>query len=146
MKVARLLIKRLLKQLSNRKATIPANVHNVYNGMWIPLPYISKPVGYSFISAIVTNTLHFSKTSLPNSLQRTHVDSAFHFIQELREQALDDDDEQDGDLYAGSNDDGEGVGIEMTGVDMMTGMEILTISADVGGVVDRSEDLLMKLA
>ena len=47
------------------------------------------------------------------------------FVQELGEQGLDKDDEQDSGVYAESNDDGEDVGVEMTGVDTMTGTEML---------------------
>ena len=47
------------------------------------------------------------------------------FVQDLREQGLDNDDEQVGDVYARSNDDGEDVGVKMTGVDMTTGAEML---------------------
>ena len=83
-----------------------------------------KPVGYSCMSAIITNIIVFSKTFFPRAC-REHI-WTWHstFVQDLREQGLYKDDEQDGDVCAGSNDDGEDMGVEVTGVDMTTGTEI----------------------
>lgn len=76
------------------------------------------------MSAIITNIIVFFE-DFPRVCRERMWTWHSTFVQELREQGLDKDDEQDGDVHAGSNDDGEDVGVEMTGVDMTTGTEIL---------------------
>ena len=104
----------------NRKVTVPANVRNGYNGIKVDTLHF----GYCFMSAIITNIVVFLKTRFPRACREHIWTWHSNFVQELREQVLDKDDEQDGGVYAGSNDDGEDVGVEMTGVDM-TGTAIL---------------------
>ena len=133
---------KIVEIAGNRKVTIPANVRNGYNGINVDTLRF-KPVGYCSISAIIANIVIFSKTLFPRACREYIGNWHSFFIQESREQGLDKDDKQDGDVYAGSNDNGEDVGVEMTGVDMTTGTDILNHQRC---AVDESEDWWMKLA